>query len=106
MTDSIPLLASKLAARGNRSLEAVDEIVDGLAEALPILSEIKEAAEALESARDAYELNDPADATGTEARELARDNRSDAWDEIQGEAERLATEIDNLIEALGLDPMK
>lgn len=105
-TQSIPLRASKLASRGNRAIEPVDEIVEQMNEALPILDEIREAVQALESARDNYDVSDPAEATGTDAREIAREARADAWDDIQSEAERLATEIDNLIEALGLEPMK
>lgn len=105
-TGSLPLRLSHLAARGNRNGEIVRQLLDELEPVKEQIETAQQAIAAMESAADTYDQYDPADATTADQREFYRESRTDAWDEIQAEADSLATALDLLIEALGLEPMK
>lgn len=105
-SQSVAQAASHLATRGNRSLDAVRDLLERLSGAMEHVDAIREAIDVIESNADDYEQFDPADATGTDEREDYRERRTDAWYEIQAAAEEVATGIDSFIEALGMEAMR
>lgn len=85
----------KLAARQSRSVTAVEGL--DLDDLQATLEEAVEAVVELIDARDEYVQNDPAEASGTDEKEMAREARTEAWENIQTHADNLA----DLLEKIG-----
>lgn len=104
---SVPAELSKFATRGSRSTEAAENIRADLEALKDRLQEITEQIGEFEGHCDDYVDNDPAEASGTDAREQAREAREDAWYEMQALAEAIADTVDNLItEDLRMEPLR
>lgn len=83
-----------LANRGNRSSAALEEL--GLDDLRADLEEALNHLDDIEGAVDDYLDNDPAEFSGTDEKESARETRTEAWETIQEHAGELADVLDRL----------